>query len=166
VIEAEYTEFVSARLETLRRLAYVLCGDIHRADDLVQQTITKLYLRWRSLSDVTHLDQYARKVLLREFIDERRRPWSKVRFFAQAPEAVSQAGDPSDRLDLRAALLQLPKRQRAAVVLRYLCDLSVEDVATILGCSPGTVKSQTSDGLASLRRVLGDELAPVTAKER
>jgi RNA polymerase sigma-70 factor (sigma-E family) len=158
VKDAEYTEYVSARLESLRRLAHLLCGDPHRADDLVQQAITKLYLRWRKLADVVNLDQYLRTILLREFIDERRRSWAKVRLVAEAPDAAARAEDPAVRLDLRAALLRLPKRQRAVVVLRFLNDLSVDDTAQALGCSVGTVKSQTSEGLAKLRDLLRDEL--------
>ncbi|GIH07651.1 RNA polymerase sigma24 factor [Rhizocola hellebori] len=161
--DAEYTDFVSARLESLRRLAFLLCGDAHRADDLVQQAITKLYVRWRKLADVANLDQYLRTILLREFIDERRRSWAKVRLVAQAPEAAARSDDAAARLDLRAALLQLPKRQRAVVVLRFLSDLSVDDTAAALGCSAGTVKSQTADGLAKLRRLLGDELIAVAS---
>jgi RNA polymerase sigma-70 factor (sigma-E family) len=161
VEDAEYTEFVSARLESLRRLAYLLCGDPHRADDIVQQAITKLYLRWRKLADVANLDQYLRTIVLREFIDERRRSWAKVRLVAQAPDTATRPDDPAARVDLRAALLRLPKRQRAVVVLRFLSDLSVEDTAQALGCSVGTVKSQTSEGLAKLRHLLRDELIAI-----
>ncbi len=160
--DAEYLDFVTPRLESLRRLAYLLCGDPHRADDLVQQAVTKLYVRWRKLADVANLDQYLRTILLREFIDERRRSWAKVRLVAQAPETAARPEDPDGRLDLRAALLRLPRRQRAVIVLRFLSDQPVEATAQILGCSAGTVKSQTSDALAKLRHLLRDELMTVT----
>ena len=155
--DAEYTEFVSARLPSLRRLAHLLCGDAHRGDDLVQQAITKLYARWRKLGDVVNLDQYVRTILLREFIDERRRSWAKVRLFTRPPETPAPVTDLADRLDLRSALLRLPPKQRAAVVLRFLYDMSVEDTAHALGCSTGTVKSQTADGLSNLRKLLPAE---------
>ena len=76
--QQEYVDYVTGRLPTLRRLAYLLCGDEHRADDLVQQTITKLYLRWQRISGVEHLDQYVRTMLVHAFVDERRRPWARV----------------------------------------------------------------------------------------
>ena len=150
-----YVEFVTARLAALTRLALLLCGDPHRADDLVQQAITKLYLRWHRIDEVEHLDQYVRTILLREFIDERRLGWARVRLFAEpADRAVPVGADPDDRMVLRAALAKVPRRQRAVLVLRFIYDLSVEETATALGCSAGTVKSQTSHGLAALRRHL------------
>lgn len=155
--DAEYVEFVSAQLTSLRRTAYLLCGDTHRADDLVQQAITKLYVRWPRTRGVTHLDRYVRTMLVREFLDERRLSWAKVRLFGRGtPDAARQPEPSTDlRLVLRAALEKVPKRQRAVLVLRFLCDLPVDEVAQLLGCSPGTVKSQTSHGLAALRRHLG-----------
>ncbi len=161
--DADYTEFVHARLESLRRLAYLLCGDPQRADDLVQEAITKLYTRWHRIAEVASPEQYLRKILIREFIDERRGSWAKVRLVARAPERRAQADDAESRLDLRAALMRLPGRQRAVVVLRFFDDLSVEQTAAVLGCSAGTVKSQTSDALAKLRRLLGEEMTAIGA---
>jgi RNA polymerase sigma-70 factor (sigma-E family) len=158
--QREYVEYVSARLVPLRQLAYLLCGDEHRADDLVQQTITKLYVKWRRVSGITHLDQYVRTMLVRTFIDEKRRAWSRVGLFADAPEPTAPAeASVEDRIVLRAALSQVPRRQQAVLVLRFLCDQSVEEVAETLNCSTGTVKSQTSRGLHALRRLMsGQEL--------
>jgi RNA polymerase sigma-70 factor (sigma-E family) len=150
-----YVEFVTARLAGLSRLALLLCGDPHRADDVVQQAITKLYLRWHRVDEVEHLDQYVRTILLREFLNERRLGWARVRLFAEpADRAVPAGDDPDDRMVVRAALAKVPRRQRAVLVLRFVYDLSVEQTATELGCSAGTVKSQTSHGLAALRRHL------------
>jgi RNA polymerase sigma-70 factor (sigma-E family) len=153
--DQEYVEYVTARLPALRRLAYLLCGDEHRADDLVQQTITRLYLRWPRARTVTHLDRYVRKILVRVFLDERRLAWARVRLFREPPEPppVRDTGV-EDREVLRAALARLPRRQQAVLVLRYLVDLPVDEVAEILGVTSGTVKSQTSHGLTSLRRLL------------
>ncbi|MGN9778684.1 SigE family RNA polymerase sigma factor [Micromonospora sp. H33] len=159
----EYVEYVTARIPALRRLGCLLTGDEHRADDLVQQTITTLYVKWARARAADDLDRYVRTMLVRTFIDERRRAWSRVRLFAAPPEpaAVQDAGA-EDREVLRAALARVPRRQQAVLVLRFICDLPVNEVAEILGCSPGTVKSQTSHGLAALRRLLG-ERAPVAA---
>ncbi|HZN20866.1 MAG TPA: SigE family RNA polymerase sigma factor [Micromonosporaceae bacterium] len=139
--EEEYVEYVTARIPALRRLAYLLSGDEHRADDLVQQTITTLYVRWQRARDATHLDGYVRTMLVRTFLDERRLAWSRVRLFGALPEPppVEDAGV-EDRTVLRAALARVPRRQQAVLVLRFLCDLPVDEVAEILGCSQGTPK--------------------------
>jgi RNA polymerase sigma-70 factor (sigma-E family) len=156
-LEREYVDYVRARLPRLRRMAYLLCGDVHRADDVVQSTVTNLYVHWRQVRAADSLDAYVHTMLVRTFLSEHRRPWSRVRLTAAPPERAAD-GDGSavdERLVVRAALRRLPRRQQAVLVLRFLCDLSVADAATLLGCSTGTVKSQTSDGLAALRKVLG-----------
>jgi RNA polymerase sigma-70 factor (sigma-E family) len=153
--EEEYVEYVTARVPALRRLAYVLTGDGHRADDLVQQTITTLYLKWQRARAADNLDAYVRTMLVRGYVDEKRLTWSRVRLFRQAPEPdpVEDHGA-EDRQVLRIALAKVPRQQRAALVLRFFYDLPVDEVAGILGCSAGTVKSNTSRGLAALRRLL------------
>ena len=151
----EYVAYVSARLPALKRLAFLLCGDEHRADDLVQESVTKLYLSWRSARDADNLDRYVRAIVVRTHIDETRRPWFRVRLFGTMPEQhVSESRDIESATALRTALSGLPAGQRAVLVLRFLCDVSVNEVGEMLGCSPGTVKSQTSHGLAKLRQVL------------
>ncbi|WP_422771898.1 SigE family RNA polymerase sigma factor [Plantactinospora sp. WMMC1484] len=157
--EQEYVEFVTAALPRMRRLAYLLCGDAHRADDLVQQTFTTLYVHWPRIRTVAHLDGYARATLVRFFQSEKRRPWSKrVRLTEAPPEPLPRLGpDVEERTVLRAALDRLPRRQRAVLVLRFLCDMPVAEVAEVLGCAPGTVKSQSFHGLAALRRLLDDQ---------
>ncbi|GAA0911189.1 SigE family RNA polymerase sigma factor [Virgisporangium ochraceum] len=154
--DAEYVEYVRGRLPALRRLAFLLCGHEPRADDLVQQTITTLYVKWPKAQAARNLDGYVRTMLVRTFIDERRLAWARVRLFGAVPEPppVPLTDDVEDRAVLRDALARLPKKQRAVLVLRFLQDLPVDEVAEILGCSPGTVKSQTSHGLAALRRLL------------
>lgn len=157
-LEDEYVEYVTARLAGLRRFAFLLCGDEHRADDLVQQTITKLYERWRRTRTVEHLDRYVRTMLLRVFLDERRLGWSaRVALTGTAPERPAPDGpDLAQRAVLRSALARVPRRQQAVLVLRFLCDLPVDEVARLLDCSAGNVKSQTHHGLATLRRLLGE----------
>ncbi|MFK3981166.1 SigE family RNA polymerase sigma factor [Micromonospora sp. NPDC050397] len=158
-LEREYVDFVTTRLARMQRIAYLLCGDAHRADDLVQQTFTTLYVNWRRVRAVEYPDAYVRTMLVRTFLNEKRLAWSsRVDLTDSVPDRVSTDGPAvEDRTVLRAALSRVPKRQRAVLVLRFLCDLPVDEVAELLGCSPGTVKSQTSHGLAALRRQLGEE---------
>jgi len=158
--DAEYTEYVAARLSSLRRLAAVLCDDWQRADDLVQATLTRLYVHWGRVRAASHADAYARAVLVREFIHERRSAWvTRVSLSGAVTGSPATAVDHDAALDLRAAVAALPARQRATLVLRFYCDLTVDQSAEILGCSPGTVKSQTSRALGAVRRALGPEHA-------
>lgn len=154
--ERRFREYVRERQTALRRTAYLLCGDWHQADDLVQTTLTKLFLHWRRASRADNLDAYSHTVLVRVYIDERRRGWWRVRLGGRLPERQGRSDDPEIRLALQQALGQLAPRQRAAVVLRFYQDLSVEQVAEVLGCRPGTVKSQTSRALATLQKILVD----------
>ncbi|MEU4243716.1 SigE family RNA polymerase sigma factor [Actinoplanes sp. NPDC026619] len=153
----DYVEYVAAKIPALRRLAYVLAGDPHRADDVVQQTITTLYVKWRRARTADNLDAYVRTMLVRTFLDEKRLAWARVRLFRELPEPPPFVdGGAEDRQVVRAALAEVPPRQRAVLVLRFFYDLPVEEVAAALGCSAGTVKSQTARGLATLRRLLGE----------
>lgn len=156
-LDEEFVSYYQARAEHLRTTAYLLCGDWHLAQDLTQLTFTKLYRGWRRIERHDALDQYARRVLLRAYLDERRRPWRReVPTDTIDPTRPARPdGQPDDRIVLRSALMRLPPRQRAALVLRYWVDLSIEQTAAVLGCTSGTVKSQTADGLANLRRLLG-----------
>lgn len=154
-VPIEFDEFARSRQARLRRAAYLLCGDWHLAEDLTQTALAKLYAVWRQVR-MDSPDSYARKVLFRTFVDEtRRRRWWE-RPSAQQYDVAAQAHDPDLRLTLLAALRQVPARSRAVLVLRFWEDQSVEATAAALGCSTGTVKSQTSRGLATLRRILGD----------
>jgi RNA polymerase sigma-70 factor (sigma-E family) len=156
--EQDFEAYVTARLPALRRVAAQLAGDAHRGDDLVQQAVTRLYTKWRTASQANNLDAYVHRILVRVFLDERRLGWSGVRLDETPADAAAPPGvDVENRLLLREALGRLPPRQRAAVVLRHIADLPVEDVADILQVSTGTVKSQTSAGLATLRRLLADQ---------
>lgn len=167
VEEREYIEYVTARLPALRRLAYLLSGDVHRADDLVQQTITTLFVRWRRVRTVDHLDGYVRSMLVNGFIDERRRTWASVRLFRNVPDQPAPPDEGiEERAVLRAAMARVPRRQRAVLVLRFIYDLPVTEVAQVLGCSTGTVKSQTSRGLSTLRKLLEERRPAALAQER
>ncbi|MER5862780.1 SigE family RNA polymerase sigma factor [Kitasatospora sp. NPDC002040] len=153
--DAEFTAYVAARSGWLRKVAYLLCADWHRADDLVQESITKLYVNWHRAGRAENRDGYARKVLVNTFLAEQRTSWWRRTDRTAVPErALFAGGDLELALDLRRALAELPPRQRAVVVLRYYCDLTVDQTADTLGCSTGNVKSQCSRGLAALRRTL------------
>ncbi len=155
--EQAYVEYVTARIPALRRLAYLLTGDGYRADDLVQQTITTLFVKWQRAKNADHLDGYVRTMLVRTHLNERRLGWARVRLFGETPESSPvEEGGIEEREVLRVALAQVPRRQQAVLVLRFFYDLPVDEVAGMLGCSAGTVKSQTSRGLATLRRLLGE----------
>ncbi|BEL04312.1 SigE family RNA polymerase sigma factor [Actinoplanes sichuanensis] len=153
----DYREYVAARMTSLRRTAYLLCGDWHLADDLVSTALLKLLRHWRRVSVMEDPDSYMRRVLLRCLLDERRRPWRREISWDRLPEprTVDTDAQATDRVTVVAALAQLPPRRRAVVVLRYFCDLSVEQTAAELDCTPGTVKSQTARALLTLRDTLG-----------
>jgi RNA polymerase sigma-70 factor (sigma-E family) len=154
--EREYVEYVSARLPRLHRAAFLLCGDAHRADDIVQATLTTLYLKWSRAAAADNLDGYVHRILVRRFLDEKRQRWSRVALYASTPEQGTRDDHGVEERDLVVtALRQLPKGQRAVLVLRFFCDLTVEVTAQVLGCSVGNVKSQSSRGLATLRRAMG-----------
>jgi RNA polymerase sigma-70 factor (sigma-E family) len=165
--DAAYVAYVHGRLPALRRVAYLLSGDEHQADDLVQETITKLYARWPRISAVENVDGYVHTMLVRAFLDEKRRGWWRVRLWGSAPDRAAASGPTSgaaaadDRTVLRAALAKVPPGQQAVLVLRFLCDRPVAEVAELLGCSEGTVKSQTAHGLTALRKILGERLPVV-----
>jgi RNA polymerase sigma-70 factor (sigma-E family) len=154
--EREFVEYVQARMAWLRRLAYRLCGQWSAADDLVQECLVDLYRHWRKASMAESLDAYVRAMLVHRYLAERQRSWvRRVRPVAEvigAPLAPLAGAD--DRIDLLAALEKLSRGQRAVLVLRYWEDLDVAQTAAALGCSAGTVKSQTSYALAALRRLL------------
>jgi RNA polymerase sigma-70 factor (sigma-E family) len=156
--DAEFADFMSARMPSLRRLALLLCQDWHRADDLTQATLTKLYVHWARAAGADDTDAYVRGMLIREFLRERQTGWARrVRVTDRLPEEASPHADHDASLDLQKAVAALPPRQRAVLVLRFYCDMNVEQSAQVLGCTPGTVKSQTVKALGSLRRALGRE---------
>ncbi|GIG92923.1 SigE family RNA polymerase sigma factor [Plantactinospora endophytica] len=153
--ETEYVEYVTARLPALHRTAYLLCGDAHRADDIVQATITALYRHWRRARSVENLDGYVHRILVRKHLDEVRGPWARVRLMFETPDRpASPEASVEDRDTVHRLLGGLTGAQRAVLVLRFACDLSVQEVAAVLNTSTGNVKSHTARGLAAVRRHL------------
>jgi RNA polymerase sigma-70 factor (sigma-E family) len=164
--DAEFTEYVEGRLAWLRKVAYLLCEDWQRADDLVQATATRLFTHWGRVRVMDNIDGYVRTIMVRCFLGERRSGWGrKVTLLGRLPEAAATFADTDASLDLRSALAALPPRQRATLVLRYYCDLDIIQTAHALGCTTGTVKTQTARGLNSLRRTL-EPAGPGTEAEK
>jgi RNA polymerase sigma-70 factor (sigma-E family) len=154
--DTEFTEYMSARMPALRRLARLLCQDWTRADDLLQAAMTRTYVHWSKAARADNTDAYVRAILVREFLQERRASWTRRVSLTDRPlEGPATVPDHEPAIDLRAAVAALPPRQRAVLVLRYFCDLNVDQAADALGCAPGTVKSQTAKALGTLRQAIG-----------
>lgn len=169
-LEASFRATAQLQLPGLRRLAYAISASPYHGDDLVQGALERLYLAWPRAHEVADPGAYARTILIRLAIAESRRPWRRERSTSVLPETVTP--DPGSamevRVDLQRALSSLTVKQRAVVVLRYLEDRPVADVAAALNISAGTVKRQSSDALERLRRALGPDFvgaAPVRSPQ-
>ena len=157
--EAEFERYFRARRDAIRRTAYLMCGDWHRADDHTQAAFVALHRHWRRVRDKGALDAWMRRTLMRAVVDESRRPWRRERFTDDVVAVDKVVADPdvTTRHVLVDGLRSVPPRQRAVLVLRYCEDLPEAEVARLLGCSVGTVKAHAHRGLRSLRGLLGDE---------
>ncbi|SCL36577.1 RNA polymerase sigma-70 factor, sigma-E family [Micromonospora pallida] len=166
-LEEEFREFVAARSGALLRTAYLLAGDWATAEDLLQTALTKTYLAWKRNGGIDAVEPYARRVLVNTSTSWWRRRWHGERPTEVLPEraATDEIEQQLDRDALWRHLRALPARQRAVLVLRYYEDLSEAQTAALLGISVGTVKSQTSRALNTLRRRLGTEEALDLAAE-
>jgi RNA polymerase sigma-70 factor (sigma-E family) len=165
--DAEFSEYMAARQPSLLRTAYLLTGDRHTAEDLVQTALAKLYLSWDKVQRQDSLDGYVRRILVNEHNSLWRRPWKKRETPTdELPEhgAAPEQGGPD--ADLWALVQTLPRKQRAAVVLRYYEQLSEAETAAVLGVSVGNVKSQTSRALATLRARVGESPDLLPQEER
>lgn len=156
--DSEFREFAASRADRLQSFAYLCCGDWHRAQDTVQRALLKMYLAWdRTL--IRDVDAYVRRVIVNTLVDDGRLSWfQRVGLTDRVPEMrpPQKSGCPETRMALVQALLTVPRRQRAAVILRYWDDLSIEDTARIMGCSTGAAKKLALRGLTTLRERLGD----------
>ena len=156
-----YVEFVTVRQGALRRIAYAVCRDDARAEDVLQEALVKLYLAWPRVQGTGREEAYARKIIVNADLDQRRRPWHRRRSavpleLLDRPARTGAA--PEEQMELVAELRRLPPMQRRTIVLRHWLGCSVEETARELGISEGTVKSHSSRGLATLRARLGDEV--------
>jgi len=154
-----FSEFVAARSASLVRTAYLVLGDYHLAEDLVQESLIKVYAAWPRLHGVAEAEAYARKTMVTTAISWRRRRSFHERPDESLPEVEAGAGSFGDGLDaqeeLWRELSRVPPRQRTTVVLRFCEDLSEAQTAELMGCSVGTVKKQASLALAKLRARMG-----------
>ena len=160
--DQQFHDFVADRRGWLLHTARLLtASDSHLAEDLVQTALTNLYVSWDKYRQAANPDGWVRRVLINAFLNERRRAWWRFeRPSERLPEHAAD-GHPGD-LDpeLSRALAELPRRMRAAVVLRFFYRLDVAETAEALGCSAGTVKSQTSRALEKLRAALEQPATP------
>ena len=145
----DFDEFVAARSGRLLRTAYLLTHDHALAEDLLQTALTRAWSSWSRIEGQP--EPYVRKILVNTYASWWRRRWNGEQPTADLPEAPADSTDTDARHDLWSALARLPRRQRAVVVLRYFDDLTEAETAAALGCSVGTVKSQTSKAFAKLR---------------
>jgi RNA polymerase sigma-70 factor (sigma-E family) len=154
-------EFVQTRSPVLLRSAILMTGNRHAGEDLLQSALEKAWLNWSKVARADHPELYVRRIMLNEYLRGRRRRWQGEIATGEIDERVliddlSFQGV-EDRAGLQAALAQLPRGQRAVLVLRFFDDLSEAQTADLLGVSPGTVKSQSSKGLTKLRTLLAPE---------
>jgi RNA polymerase sigma-70 factor (sigma-E family) len=142
----------------LRRTAFLLCGDWHTAEDLVQTTLAKVFVCWRKIQRRDAVHAYAARTLVNTYLADRRLKRAGEILTDRLPEWPVEPPAPETRMVVLAALASLPPRGRAVVVLRFWEDLSVEQAAAVLGCSPGNIKSHTARALGELRAVLGEAM--------
>lgn len=165
-LEASYVEFVSTRQQHLGRIAYAVTGNHHRAEDLLQTALIKLYRAWPRVERHGSEEAYARQIIMRTAIDDSRRGWfRKERVDTEVAHAERAApstpAGPEERDELFTALQSLPVMQRKVVVLRHWLGLSVAETAAELKIAPGTVKSHSSRALAALRAHLDEGITVV-----
>lgn len=153
-MDSEFADFVTAKQHGLLRFGMLLTGgDPHTAADLTQETFLLLGRRWRRVRDVEYQDSYARTTMTRLWWRRSKKDRHEV-VRAEAEETSTLDHAPAWESEVWAALQQLPPRQRAVLVLRYFEDYSELEIADALSCRPGTVKSQASRGLATLRHLM------------
>lgn len=150
-VAGDFEEFVAARSGALYRSAYLLTGDRHRAEDLLQTALVKAWRRWDRIARREAAESYVRAAIASTYTDWWRRRWNGELATAHLPETAARTTDAEVRRDVLAALALLPRGQRAVIVLRFYDDLTERQTAEALGISIGTVKSQTAKALATLR---------------
>lgn len=162
--DSEFGEFVQGRARTLHRTAYLLCGDWHLANDLVQEALAKTFRHWRKVQRADNPDAYVKRILINEanrYLRRHRNAAPPTEVAAQDTPVPDASNEVVDRDLLLQALLSLPARQRATVVLRYLEGMTERETAAVLKCTQGTVKSQTARALDTLKIHLKREELPL-----
>ena len=165
-IDEDFTEFVGARWTALYRLAYLLAGSPTGAEDLLQTTLEKAYVNWTRIGRMEYAEAYVRRMLASTVASSRRRAWVGEQPWGEPPDSVGDSPELPvlDRSLLWPLVCALPAHQRAVIVLRYYEDLSEAEIADVLGCARGTVKSQSSAAVATLRRSLAAAGIPVAVE--
>ena len=164
--DAGFSAYVEARRARLFRTACLLCGDPHRAEDVVQDALVRLYGAWDRVSRMDNIDAYVRRIVVNADYSDRRRAFRRRELVGEPRDVPLHPAFPVEDADaIRAALRDLPPGQRRVVVLRHIWNLTIEETAVELGISTGTVKSQGSAALASLRRSLAPAFGAPTGKE-
>jgi RNA polymerase sigma-70 factor (sigma-E family) len=161
--DEQFSEFARARMAPLYRSAWLLCGDAHRAEDLTQETLAKVFAHWGPR--LQNPAAYAQTALVRTWISHQRRRTHHELPLAEIPDGPAVDDDAELRMGVRAALLQLAPLDRAVVVLRYLDDASVDEVARVLGLSSTAVRSRARRALARVRVALAAHLPDVAVLE-
>jgi RNA polymerase sigma-70 factor (sigma-E family) len=156
----EFTEFATGAAPRLRRTAFLLCGNWHTAEDLAQTTLVKMFVSWGRISRQDAVYAYANRTLVNTYLADRRGKRARELLMGWLPERPVELPTPEPRIVVLEALATLPPKARVVVVMRYWADLSVDQVADLLRCSPGNVKSQSARGLAKLRVLLGESGGP------
>lgn len=153
----EFTEFAAGAAPRLRRTAFLLCGDWHTAEDLTQITLARMFVSWRRITRQDAVYAYASRTLVNSYLSDRRRRRGREVLTGWLPETAAESQACELRMVMLDALATLPPKARVVVVMRYWADLSVEQVADLLGCSTGNVKSQSARALGKLRAVLQED---------
>jgi RNA polymerase sigma-70 factor (sigma-E family) len=154
-VDQDFAEFVAARWSALYRLSYLLAASPAGAEDLLQTSLEKAYVRWHRIGGMEYAEAYVRRMIANTYLSGRRRAWVREEPHEHVPDGESSVeGALLDRALLWPLVCALPARQRAVIVLRYYEDLSEAEIATTLGCAPGTVKSQSAAAMKALRRAL------------
>ena len=154
----EFVEFAEAASPRLRRTAFLLCGDWHTAEDLAQTALEKVFVSWPKIRQQDAVHAYTHRTLVNSYLAHKRLKRTGELLTGSFPERAIEAPATETRMMALDALATLPPRTRAVVVLRYWADLSVEQVADVLSCSPGNVKRLSFNAMDKLRTVLGDEI--------
>ncbi len=160
--QAEFTAYATQAVPRLRATAFLMCRDWHLADDLTQNALTKLFLAWSKVSKAEDVDAYARKVLLRSYLDHHRRR-ATTEVVTSTFDGAAAGESPDLRMTLVDALRLLKPQDRAVVVLRYWEDYSVEQVAAMLDLREATVRARSMRALGKLREALGEDLVSLLA---
>ncbi|PRY38892.1 SigE family RNA polymerase sigma factor [Umezawaea tangerina] len=162
--DAEFSRCYGEHVASLTTTAYLLCGDRHRAEDLAQSAFLALYVAWDRVDERERLGNYLRTLVLRRYLAQRRASWwRRERTTSEPPEPPAPPqGTGENRMVLWSAMGALSPRQRAVLVARFWLDLGVDDTARVLGCSTGTVKSQTTKALAALKVRVGTSFTEYT----